>query len=91
MNVNNQQNNTTTKLMENNKSVTAVEWLQIEIDNKDMGEIPIWIYQFIEQAKGMEKEQIIDAYKEGCFDNILDESTDKIRAEQYYNETFKKD
>jgi hypothetical protein len=42
-----------------------------------------------EQAKKMEKEQIIDAYKEGCFDSILDESTDKVRSEQYYNETFK--
>lgn len=38
----------------------------------------------------MEKEQMMDAYKEGCFDNILDESTDKIRAEQYYNETYGK-
>ena len=36
----------------------------------------------------IEKEQMMDAYKEGCFDNILDESTDKIRAEQYYNETY---
>jgi hypothetical protein len=38
----------------------------------------------------VEKEQIEDAYKEGCFDNILDESTDKIRAEQYYNEIYGK-
>jgi gas vesicle protein len=37
-----------------------------------------------------EKKQIEDAYKEGCFDNILDESTDKIRAEKYYNETYEK-
>ena len=41
--------------MEN--KLTAVEWLQAEIDNKDMGEIPMWIYEFIEQAKAMEKEQ----------------------------------
>ena len=32
---------------------TAVEWLQAEIDNKDMGEIPMWIYEFIEQAKAV--------------------------------------
>lgn len=44
---------------------TAIEWLQKEIDNKDMGEIPMWIYEIIEQAKAMEKEQIIDAYEEG--------------------------
>ena len=39
---------------------TAVEWLQLQIDNKDMGEIPMWVYNFIEQAKEMEKEQIVD-------------------------------
>ena len=35
-----------------------------------------------------EKHQIINAYKEGCSDGILDESTDDVRAEQYYNETY---
>ena len=37
-----------------------------------------------------EKEQIVNAYKEGCSDSILDESTDKLRAEDYYNETYTK-
>jgi len=36
-----------------------------------------------------EKQQIIDAYKEGCFDSILDESTDLSRAKEYYDQTFK--
>ncbi len=40
---------------------TAVEWLYEQIDNKDMGEIPMWVYNFIEQAKEMEREQIIEA------------------------------
>ena len=35
-----------------------------------------------------EKEVIENAYIEGCGDNILCESTDKKRAEEYYNETF---
>ena len=35
-----------------------------------------------------EKEVIKNAYIEGCGDNILCESTDKKRAEDYYNETF---
>jgi len=47
---------------------TAVEWLQSEIDNKDMGEIPMWIYEFIEQAKEMEKEQIAKASGEFWLD-----------------------
>ena len=41
--------------------------------------------EIIEQAKEMEKEQIIDAYYQG------DADSDNIHvdAEQYYNETFK--
>ena len=35
-----------------------------------------------------EKEQIVNAYKEGCSDSILDESTDEVRAKEYYNETY---
>ena len=36
----------------------------------------------------IEKDQIVNAYKEGCSDSILDESTDEERAEEYYNETY---
>ena len=63
---------------------TAVEWLEVEIDNKDMGEIPMWIYEFIQQAKEMEKEQIMDAYWEGEFNQGCNED-----SEQYFNKTFK--
>ena len=35
-----------------------------------------------------EKEQIINAYKEGCSDEIFSEKTDDIRANYYYNETY---
>jgi hypothetical protein len=40
----------------------------------------------IKQAKEMEKEQIIDAYNQGCLDTLKDGMK---RGEQYYNETFK--
>jgi len=74
---------------------TAVHWLKEQIEcfgNKHELQMS-WatLDELLEQAKEMEKQQIIDAYKEGCFDSILDESTDLSRAEQYYNETFKKD
>ena len=36
----------------------------------------------------IEKDQIVNAYKEGCSDRILDESTDAVRAQNYYNETY---
>ncbi len=69
-----------------NKKLTAVEWLIEQIDNKDMGEIPIWIYDFCYDALEMEKEQIIESYDAGLYDTTFCE---KVHAEQYYNETYK--
>ena len=68
-----------------NKKQTAVEWLAEQIDNKDMGEIPMWIYDFIEQAKEMERQQIIDFANNYGFDVC---GYDYERAEQYYKETY---
>lgn len=64
---------------------TAVEWLEqklIEVLNFKVG----GCYE-IEQAKEMEKQKIIDAYNQGCLDTLKDGMK---KAEQYYNETFKK-
>jgi hypothetical protein len=60
---------------------TSVDWLIDQVEDY-IGLIPVDI---IEQAKEMEKQQIIDAYNEGgCnWDSELE-------AEQYYNDTFKK-
>jgi len=70
---------------------TAVEWLYEEIDNKDMGEIPIWIYQLLEQAKELEKQQIIEANMSARLEvsnSILQKKTICEKSEQYYNETY---
>ena len=37
--------------------MTAVEWLIEQIDNKDMGEIPMWVYDFCYNALEIEKQQ----------------------------------
>ena len=78
--------NTTTKLLNQNKmKQTAVEWLAKEIWKRGpIGEdTPTWLKELYEQAKQMEKEQIKDAWDNGCeYDGIIDS------AEQYYNETF---
>ena len=65
------------------KKTTAVEWLVKKIENKNGKEFTSYYSEFIEQAKEMEKQQIIDAYR---FPNTLLD----ISAEQYYNETFVK-
>ena len=58
---------------------TAVEWL-IEYCDKEVGYIPI---EIIEQAKAIEREQIIDAYNKGEFNQGCNGN-----AEQYYKETY---
>lgn len=73
------------------KKQTAIEWLIEQIDNKDMGEIPIWIYDFCYDALEMEKEQIMDDFQEGKWDwsiHLKDGIESKDPA-QYYNETYK--
>lgn len=66
---------------------TAVEWLLEEMSAKDWYDLPKSIKNdIVEQAKAMEKEQIMDAYNQGC--NDYDEFGYK-RIEEYYNETYK--
>ena len=72
---------------------TAVEYLVKEFSNI-LGKIQtetlqdsIFLINAIEQAKEMEKEQIIKAYADGRI-SVLNREI--IRYEQYYNETFKK-
>jgi|SanBayMetagenome_1026888.scaffolds.fasta_scaffold10906_4 hypothetical protein len=61
--------------------LTAVEWLVMDYVNKG-----IITVEAIEQAKEMEKEQIIDAWKNG--DGEFDKASDSL-SELYYNETYK--
>jgi ribosome-interacting GTPase 1 len=63
---------------------TAVEWLVEQY--KKVGGISI---SMANQAKEMEKEQIIEAFNQGNIHegNFFDRVN--ITAEQYYNETFK--
>ena len=59
---------------------TAVEWLVQQLRNgKEFND------ELIQQAKEMEKEQIMDAYNTGSNDY----GSQCYQPEQYYNETFK--
>lgn len=77
---------------------TAVEWLGNEITNRivkrnphdtiiiqTQGEILI---ELIEQAKAMEKEQIMEAFNKG-FSTFEWDKIKENKAEQYYNEIYK--
>ena len=66
---------------------TAVEWLVEQLDGeRHLTENEI--KRVIEQAKEMEKEQIMDAHEEGFYSPPFRMSR-RREAEQYYNETFK--
>ena len=63
---------------------TAVEWLLIQI-HKHWNSEGLSFEKILEQAKEMEKEQIVNAYDEGEYDCGCNGD-----SEQYYNKTFKK-
>jgi hypothetical protein len=63
---------------------TAVDWLIGQLYAPCRG-IPSHI---IEQAKEMEKVQIMDAWIEAGEYGYLSQESDRVLAEQYYNETF---
>ena len=74
---------------------TAIEWLVEEIKTLiDNGYVfnPKWEQPMIEEAIEMEKQQIIDAYRNGrCDQQSSRESIFFSRmSERYYNETFNK-
>ena len=68
---------------------TAVEWLLNSLDyNQNM----LGIKEIIDQAKVMEKEQIINAYEDGK-ENQRESITNiykYIIGEYYYNQTYNK-
>ena len=66
---------------------TAVEWFEEQLDKLDI-EIPFSVF---EQAKEMEKQQIIDAWENGYTHGAcVNKDKDKYYGSQYYNEIFKK-
>ena len=77
---------------------TAVEWLIDYLknikalpfirQNLNINEQNI-LNDIIEQAKEMEKQQIMDSFVECWKANVPDGIECKLDAEQYYNETFK--
>ena len=73
---------------------TAIDWLikalesDIEVDESNMVTIKIHEHDYLTskvQSKAMEKEQIINTFKEAQVLVVLD---DTKRAEQYFNETY---
>jgi hypothetical protein len=70
---------------------TAVDYLVENLiklgylHSKNYGQSKI-VKKVIQQAKAMEKEQIINTFKDAQVFKVMNDET---RAEQYYNETYK--
>jgi hypothetical protein len=78
-----------------NKTMTAVEWLVEKLNQCEpmysgikSNEHKEHLEKLVQQSKEIEKEQIIDAFKEG---NLYHGWALKHEPEQYYNETYKKE
>ena len=70
---------------------TSVEWLQAEFNKWAEGRVFI-PQDLLEEAKRLEKEQIINAHTNAYLigeDNISVEDANKA-SEQYYNQTYNK-
>ena len=64
------------------KQQTAIDWLISQYIKDDMFKKGVY-----EQAKQMEKEQMINAYIAGLTPQVVYNS-EKSQAEQYYNEIY---
>lgn len=72
---------------------TALKWFLANLPDRFKNALITACEKEIEQAKEMEKEQIIDAHIEGqrVFDKHPHTQWTNDQAEQYYNETYKSD
>ena len=67
------------------KQQTAVEWLEEKIKSNLNNPMSVKFQEMFEQAKQLERQQIIDAHDNGYIDGANKKT---ITAENYYNETF---
>jgi TRAP-type C4-dicarboxylate transport system substrate-binding protein len=73
--------------MKTEKQQTAVEWFQEQIIEIVNGRCELSEIQIFEQAKEMENEQIIDAYRVGKIESTMPNEINTTGG-QYYNETY---
>ena len=74
---------------------TAVKWLIDQLVNENEVVLKGENYKLFEQALAMEREQIIQAFKEGLkspyhrdYTIVTQEGQEETKSGQYYNETY---
>jgi hypothetical protein len=77
-----------------NNTQTAIEWLREKIKETydKEGKLPLgYVLNLLSQAKAVEAEQIIEAYRSGRVDQQSDrkDRAYNTMADEYYQETYK--
>ena len=77
-----------------NNTQTAIEWLKEKIKETydKEGKLPLgYVLNLLSQAKAVEAEQIIEAYRSGRVDQQSDrkDRAYNTMADEYYQETYK--
>ena len=67
---------------------TAIEWLAEQYEKSFTLKVNNVMTSIIEQAKEMEKQMVIDAWKMGRYENDKIVMSERFYSEQYYNETY---
>ena len=68
---------------------TAVEYIKEKLLGDEYWYENMTFEQIFDQAKAMEKEQIIEAFDKGLITENVYYGYDNKKADEYYNETFK--
>lgn len=69
------------------KKLTAVEWLQIAIQNKLTSEMGPYFAEAFEQAKELERQYLMQSFTSGKIEGL---NEGPMTSEQFYNQTYGK-
>ena len=69
------------------KKLTAVEWLEIAIQNKLTSEMGPYFAEAFEQAKELERQYLMQSFTSGKIEGL---NEGPMTSEQFYKETYGK-
>ena len=68
------------------KKLTAVEWLEIAIQNKLTSEMGPYFAEAFEQAKELERQYLMQSFTSGKIEGL---NEGPMTSEQFYNQTYR--
>ena len=68
------------------KKLTAVEWLEIAVQNKLSSEMGPYFAEAFEQAKELERQYLMQSFTSGKIEGL---NEGPMTSEQFYKETYR--